>query len=149
MPEILNLRRARKAKLRADREAEAAQRRAAFGTSKAERKGRTCRAGSRRSEAGRPPPGRPRDPTRPSLVTSPAVEKHSVRIAGHRTSVSLETAFWTRLCAIAAARGVPLAALVGDIDAGRGTANLSSALRVFVLNDALRGAGPSSGAAAG
>ncbi len=82
-------------------------------------------------------------------MASPAVEKHSVRIAGHRTSVSLETAFWTRLRAIAAARGVPLAALVGDIDAGRGTTNLSSAIRVFVLTDALRAADVRSGTGAG
>lgn len=65
------------------------------------------------------------------------VIKHSLSIAGHRTSVSLEAAFWQELKAIAARRGVGIAALVGEIDAGRREANLSSAIRVFVLNDAL------------
>jgi predicted DNA-binding ribbon-helix-helix protein len=59
--------------------------------------------------------------------------KHSLVVAGHRTSVSLEDAFWTALRAIAEARGRSLAALVADIDARRGEANLSSAIRVFVL----------------
>ncbi|MCX7898887.1 MAG: ribbon-helix-helix domain-containing protein [Methylocystis sp.] len=66
------------------------------------------------------------------------VVKHSIIIAGHRTSVSLEDAFWRALKDIAAAEGVSLAALVARVDAGRGEANLSSALRVFVLERALR-----------
>ena len=61
------------------------------------------------------------------------VRKRSIQIAGHRTSVSLEEAFWTELRAIAEARGLSVARLVGEIDAARGAANLSSALRVFVL----------------
>jgi predicted DNA-binding ribbon-helix-helix protein len=59
--------------------------------------------------------------------------KRSVAIAGHRTSVSLEAPFWDALKDIAAARGVSVQALVGEIDAGRAGANLSSAIRVFVL----------------
>lgn len=59
--------------------------------------------------------------------------KRSLTIAGHRTSISLEDAFWTNLRTIAARSGVPLARLVADIDQSRGTANLSSAIRVFVL----------------
>ena len=51
------------------------------------------------------------------------VVKHSVVIAGHRTSVSLEEAFWRALKEIAVADGVSLAALVAKIDAGRGEAN--------------------------
>ena len=66
-----------------------------------------------------------------------AIVKHSLTIAGHRTSISLERAFWDRLNALAAARGMSLAALVAEIDAGRGGANLSSAIRVFVLQSAL------------
>ncbi|RMD90117.1 MAG: aryl-sulfate sulfotransferase [Alphaproteobacteria bacterium] len=58
--------------------------------------------------------------------------KRSVRIAGHATSVSLEPAFWEELRRIAADEGVSLASLVSDIDADR-TGNLSSALRLFVL----------------
>jgi predicted DNA-binding ribbon-helix-helix protein len=66
------------------------------------------------------------------------VRKYSVSLSGHRTSFSLETAFFTELQAIAARRGQSLAALVGDVDATRGEGeNLSSALRVFVLRDAL------------
>jgi len=61
------------------------------------------------------------------------IVKHSLMIAGHRTSITLEDAFWLRLRAIAARRGLSLAALAAQIDAGRGAANLSSAIRVFVL----------------
>jgi predicted DNA-binding ribbon-helix-helix protein len=61
------------------------------------------------------------------------VVKRSLVIAGHRTSVSLEDAFWRRLRAIAAERGLSLNGLAAMIDASRGGANLSSAIRVFVL----------------
>lgn len=64
--------------------------------------------------------------------------KHSVRIAGHATSVSLEAPFWAALRAIAALRRVPLNALLAEIDAGRG-GNLSSAIRIFVLDACRRG----------
>jgi predicted DNA-binding ribbon-helix-helix protein len=64
-----------------------------------------------------------------------AFVKRSLTIAGHRTSLSLETAFWRRLEAIAARRGVSLSALVAEVDAARGEANLSSALRVFALEN--------------
>jgi predicted DNA-binding ribbon-helix-helix protein len=58
--------------------------------------------------------------------------KHSVRIAGHATSLSLEPAFWAALCEIAARRGVAVNALLTAIDAER-SGNLSSAVRLFVL----------------
>jgi predicted DNA-binding ribbon-helix-helix protein len=61
------------------------------------------------------------------------VVKRSLVIAGHRTSVSLEDAFWRRLRAIAAERGLSLNSLAAMIDASRDGANLSSAIRVFVL----------------
>ena len=61
------------------------------------------------------------------------VVKRSLVIAGHRTSVSLEDAFWQRLRRIAAERGLSLNRLAAMIDAARGGANLSSAIRVFVL----------------
>ena len=64
---------------------------------------------------------------------SAGLTKHSVMIAGHRTSVSLEDPFWTALREVAAARGQSVQALIGAIDAGRGGQNLSSAIRVFVL----------------
>ena len=63
------------------------------------------------------------------------VVKRSVAIAGHRTSVSLEAPFWDALKDIAAVRGASVQALVAEIDAGRGGANLSSAIRVFVLGE--------------
>jgi predicted DNA-binding ribbon-helix-helix protein len=61
------------------------------------------------------------------------VIKRSLVIAGHRTSVSLEDAFWRRLRAIADERELSLNSLAAMIDASRGGANLSSAIRVFVL----------------
>lgn len=64
------------------------------------------------------------------------VRKRSLTIAGHRTSLKLEVAFWRRLEAQAAARGVALSALVAEVDARRGEVNLSSALRVFALEAA-------------
>jgi predicted DNA-binding ribbon-helix-helix protein len=64
-----------------------------------------------------------------------AVVKRSVTIRGHRTSYSLEQPFYDELLAISAARGIPLAALVGEIDGSRSRdTNLSSALRLFVLD---------------
>ena len=62
-----------------------------------------------------------------------AIAKHSLLIAGHRTSISLETAFWEALKSEAVARTMSLAALVADIDAARGEANLSSAIRVHLF----------------
>jgi predicted DNA-binding ribbon-helix-helix protein len=67
--------------------------------------------------------------------------KRSVAIAGHRTSVSLEAPFWDALKDIAQARGISVQALIGELDAARGGDNLSSAIRVFVL-DAVRQAAP-------
>ena len=64
---------------------------------------------------------------------SAGVTKRSVMIAGHRTSVSLEDPFWAALREVAEARGQSVQALIGAIDAGRGAQNLSSAIRVFVL----------------
>ena len=61
------------------------------------------------------------------------VKKRSVVVAGHRTSVSLEFAFWDTLRELAAARGRTINQLVSEIDTGR-TGNLSSAIRVYVLN---------------
>src|SRR5262245_15024697 len=65
-------------------------------------------------------------------VKSP-VSKRSIVIAGHKTSVSLEGQFWDSLKEIAGERGMTLGALVAAIDANRQHANLSSAIRLFVL----------------
>jgi predicted DNA-binding ribbon-helix-helix protein len=61
------------------------------------------------------------------------LRKRSVVLAGHATSLALEPEFWTVLEAIAAARGLSLPALVGDIDAGRAGRPLASACRVAAL----------------
>jgi predicted DNA-binding ribbon-helix-helix protein len=62
------------------------------------------------------------------------MRKRSVTIDGHRTSISLEDAFWAELSALARARAMSLNALVAEIDHAKGgPGNLSSALRLFVL----------------
>jgi len=61
------------------------------------------------------------------------VPKRSVYIAGYKTSVSLEDEFWDSLKEIARERGMTLGALVATIDGDRDHANLSSAIRLFVL----------------
>jgi predicted DNA-binding ribbon-helix-helix protein len=66
-------------------------------------------------------------------MKSPVV-KRSVVIAGHKTSVSLEDAFWQGLKQIAADRNVTLSDLVAEIDTDRRQGNLSSAIRLFVLD---------------
>ena len=67
-------------------------------------------------------------------MTAPVVVKRSVVVAGHRTSISLEDAFWKSLKEIAKERGTTLSRLVETIDGNRGEANLSSAIRLFVLD---------------
>lgn len=64
------------------------------------------------------------------------IRKHSLLIAGHQTSVTMEDAFWDALKKIAEERAMTVNALVTEIDGGR-TGNLSSAIRVFVLNETL------------
>lgn len=60
--------------------------------------------------------------------------KRSLTLHGHRTSVSLEGAFWDAFRDIATARGVPLNQLAADIDDARsGDEGLASAIRLFVL----------------
>ncbi len=81
-----------------------------------------------------PVPGAPADQTRRDRSRA-ALRKRSMTIAGHRTSLSLEQAFWDALQAQAAAEGLSLAALVAKIDRGR-NGNLSSAVRVYLLERA-------------
>ena len=62
-------------------------------------------------------------------------QKHSLTLRGHRTSVSLEAAFWDAFRAIAVERGQTLNQLAAEIDAGRdGEIGLASAIRVFILS---------------
>ncbi len=78
---------------------------------------------------------------------SPVV-KRSVVVGGHKTSVSLEEAFWSSMKEISAERAMTLSELVGEVDAARQQGNLSSAIRLFVLDHFrsrawARSAGPS------
>jgi predicted DNA-binding ribbon-helix-helix protein len=59
--------------------------------------------------------------------------KRSVIVNGHRTSVTVEDAFWTELKFVARQKGVSLSDLITSIDRDKQASNLSSALRVFVL----------------
>lgn len=62
------------------------------------------------------------------------MEKHSIVISGHSTSISLERDFWQELKCIADKKGVPLNSLIAEIDNNR-NCNLCSALRLFVLHE--------------
>ena len=66
-------------------------------------------------------------------MESPVV-KRSIVIGGHKTSVSLEDAFWKGLKEIASNRDVTLSEMVSAIDTGRAQGNLSSTIRLFVLD---------------
>lgn len=62
------------------------------------------------------------------------IVKHSVVVGGHKTSISLEDPFWSAIREIAHAEGTTVSQLIADIDKTREQNNLSSAIRVFVLN---------------
>jgi predicted DNA-binding ribbon-helix-helix protein len=65
------------------------------------------------------------------------LKKSSFSLAGHRTSVALEPVFWDAVAAIAASRGLTLAALVARVDAARDPGqSLASALRILALDEA-------------
>src|SRR5258707_9769538 len=66
-------------------------------------------------------------------MKSPVV-KRSIVVGGHKTSVSLEEAFWNSMKEISHERSVTLSELVGEIDTARQQGNLSSAIRLFVLD---------------
>jgi predicted DNA-binding ribbon-helix-helix protein len=63
-----------------------------------------------------------------------SVKKRSIVVDNHKTSISLEDSFWACLRQIAHERATTASELVGMLDAGRGGGNLSSTIRVFVLN---------------
>jgi predicted DNA-binding ribbon-helix-helix protein len=67
------------------------------------------------------------------MRTKSPIVKRSIVIAGHKTSVSLEDAFWEALKEIARQRHIALSALVAAIDCERQQGSLSSALRLYVL----------------
>ena len=68
-------------------------------------------------------------------MKSPIV-KRSILVAGHKTNISLEEEFWLGLREIAKNRAMTVSAIVSDIDLRRRHANLSSAVRLFVLEHA-------------
>jgi len=61
------------------------------------------------------------------------LQKRSLTIAGHRTSLALEPEFWEGAEAMAAARDLPLPQLIQEIDEARASGNLSSEVRLAVL----------------
>jgi predicted DNA-binding ribbon-helix-helix protein len=63
-----------------------------------------------------------------------AVVKRSIVLGGHKTSVSLEEGFWSSMKEISHERCVTVSELVGAIDRNRLQGNLSSAIRLFVLD---------------
>jgi predicted DNA-binding ribbon-helix-helix protein len=69
----------------------------------------------------------------PELGYKSAIIKRSIELHGHKTSVSLEDQFWDGLRFIAEVKRTPLPVLLQSIDAQRGYANMSSAIRVYVL----------------
>ena len=74
--------------------------------------------------------------TKPSAHNNHSLEKHSVTLSGHATSISIEGVFWNVLKQIAKDRRISLSALINEIDHDR-AGNLSSALRVYVVNHLL------------
>ena len=67
-------------------------------------------------------------------VMNSLIMKRSIVLAGRKTSISLEDAFWRSLKEIARDRGVRASALIAAIDSGREYSNLSSHIRIFVIN---------------
>lgn len=66
-------------------------------------------------------------------MTARVVQKRSVTVAGHRTSVTLEEPFWASLKEIAEGQKKSVNALIAEIDGGGEAENLSSAIRMFIL----------------
>lgn len=73
------------------------------------------------------------------------IVKRSIVIAGHKTSISLETEFFEAFKALAARRSKTLSALAAEVDAARDGGNLSSAIRLAVLADLQARAGGANG----
>src|SRR5262245_2051987 len=91
-------------------------------------------ANSKPSATPKPPRPRPPPDRKGRRAMKSPVVKRSIVIAGHKTSVSLEDAFWRGLKEIANGRDMTLSDLVAAIDSERQHGNLSSAIRLFVLD---------------
>lgn len=79
-------------------------------------------------------PGVRRGAARQEMELKSAIVKRSIELNGHKTSVSLEDEFWLSLRQIAILKDLTLPVLLQSIDRAREGANLSSAIRVYVLN---------------
>jgi predicted DNA-binding ribbon-helix-helix protein len=75
-----------------------------------------------------------RTPSPEETMMRSAIVKRSIVVGGHKTSVSLEDAFWHSLKQIGLGQKITLSALVAGIDTRRPHGNLSSAIRLFVLD---------------
>ncbi len=78
-------------------------------------------------------------PRSASGTAVPVTKKRSIVINGHKSSISLEDEFWNALVMIADAKRMTLIDLVGQIDEARLTRNLSSCIRLFILQEAREG----------
>lgn len=93
------------------------------------------------------PPISPNDETRPAVTADPVIfvsaTKRSITIAGHATSLRIESLFWEELLAESRLRGLPVSALVAQIDAARlqvaDPPNLASAIRLWLFAQARTG----------
>ena len=128
MGDVVNLKRFKKRSEREQSAKQADANRARFGRTKSERALDEQSQGSRRQVAGSASHRRRR-----RIMKSPVV-KRSIVVAGHKTSVSLEEAFWNGMKEISGLRNMTLSELVGEIDSNRQQGNLSSAIRLFVLD---------------
>ena len=138
MGEIVNLRRARKRRRREREETSPPPIASPMASQNDATRRRTPNATGpiRRSAAHVAMPTTPKHERRATTKPRSAIVKRSLTISGHRTSISIEEAFWRRLKALAAARGRSISAMIAEIDAARDGANLSSAIRVYVLESA-------------
>ncbi len=128
MGDVVNLKRFKK-RMERDQSAKAADaNRARFGRTKAERT-----ADAQRGKRAERVTGSTSHQWRGRVMKSPVV-KRSIVVAGHKTSVSLEEAFWNGMKEISGLRNMTLSELVGEIDNNRQQGNLSSAIRLFVLD---------------
>ena len=128
MGDVVNLKRFKKRTSAKQSAKQADANRARFGRTKSERALDEQRAGPRQRSAGSASHRRRR-----RIMKSPVV-KRSIVVAGHKTSVSLEEAFWNGMKEISGLRNMTLSELVGEIDSNRQQGNLSSAIRLFVLD---------------
>lgn len=77
--------------------------------------------------------------SKPPFHAPSAIRKRSVTLDGHKTSVTVEDDFWEALAEIAKRQGLTMASIIEQIDRDRLSSNLSSGIRLFVLNEVRAG----------